>query len=102
MLYRLVSQARIQLASDPPSNDAQDPICIRPNFAERPDLQFRFAAWLVLLQIAIDCEMRYRYGIAAIDVLRAGIKLQPFLSFSACFQLVVTDLQSGVRSIACE
>src|SRR5262249_9585714 len=104
MLYRLPSQARIKVALPHPSDDDQAAIRIRPKFAERADLQLRFAAWPILLQIAIDCEVRHRYGIAAVDALWAGVKLQRFFSLGACFHLVVTGLQPRVlrRSVACE
>src|SRR5262249_51742018 len=104
MLYRLASQSRIKVALAHPSDDDQAAIRIRPKFAEGPDFQFCFAARLVLFEIAIDCEMRHRYGIAAVDALRARVKLQRFFSLDLCFHLVITGLQSRVlrRSVACE
>src|SRR5262249_25834386 len=78
------------------SDDDQASVCVRPKFAEGTDSQFRFTAWLVFLQIVIDGEMGYRYGIAAVDALRPGIKFKRFFPLGACFQLVVTDLQSRV------
>src|SRR6266481_2885952 len=96
MAYRLASQARIKVALAHSSDDDQMSLGFRPKFAEGPDFQFCFAAWLVLLQIAIDCKMRYRYDIAAVDALRAGVKFKRFFPLGACFQLVVTDLQSRV------
>jgi hypothetical protein len=104
MLYRLASQPRIKVALAHPSDDDQASIRIRPKFAEGPDFQFCFAARLVLFQIVIDCEVRHRYGIAAVNALWAGVKLQRFFSLGACFHLVVTGLQSRVlrRSVACE
>src|SRR5262245_2017784 len=102
MAYRLASQAWIEVALPHPSDDDQVSVCIRPKFAERADLQLRFAARPILLQIAIDCEMRHRYGIAAVDALRPGIKLEPFFSLAACFQLFVADRRFSGRSITRE
>src|SRR5215831_4166015 len=102
MLYRLASQPRIKVALPHPSDDDQVSVCIRPKFAEGPDFQLRFAARLVFLQIVIDCEMRYRYGIAAVDALRPGIKLERFFSLAACFQLFVADGRFSGRSVARE
>src|SRR5262245_29242159 len=100
--YRLASQARIEVALSHPSDDDQVSVCIRPKFAERADLQLRFAARLVFLQIVIDCEMRYRYGIAAVDALRPGIKLERFFSLAACFQLFVADGRFSGRPVTRE
>src|SRR5262245_11911318 len=102
LLYRLGSQAWIKVALPHPSDDDQVSVCVRPKFAERPDFQFRFTAWLFFLQIAIDGEMGYRYGIAAVDALRPGIKLEPFFSLGVCFQLFVADCRLSGRSIARE
>src|SRR5262249_5409869 len=102
MAYRLASQARIEVALSHSSDDDQVSVCIRPKFAERADLQLRLAARLVFLQIAIDCEMRHRYGVAAVDALWPRIKLEPFFSLTACFQLVVADCRFSGRSVARE
>ncbi len=96
MAYRLASQTRVKVALPHPSDDDQVSVGVRPKFAEGADFQFCFAAWLVLLQIAIDFKMRYRYGIAAVDALRSGVKFKRFFPLGACFQLVVADLQSRV------
>src|SRR5262249_14632247 len=100
--YRLGSQAWIKVALPHPSDDDQVSVGVRPKFAEGPDFQFRFTAWLFFLQIVIDGEMRYRYDIAAVDALRSGIKLEPFFSLGVCFQLFVTDCRISGRSVARE